>query len=198
MRASRLLPTIPAVILMITSQVVAAPITENVAFKAANFTSSFGQPVPVSPVMGSFTISFDPTLTYTDQTAGITLKALNITLGSALSFSFSPTGPSANELFVGGLQGGAGIISLLPPSDDFYLQLTNFTSNPTFNQLGYTQTSVTGENLFFTPTPPDGLSSVAVTRAVAVPEPVSLAVLGSTLVALGLTRRRHRRQQGLS
>jgi len=175
-----------------TLQVKAAPITNNVLFSAKGFTSVFGQPAPVTPVTGSFTITFDPTLTYTDQTAGITLKTLNITLGSALSFSFSPTGTSANELFVGGVQNGAGVISFLPQSDDFYLQITNFTSTPAFNQLGYTQTSITTENYFFTPTPPDGLSTVTVTRVFAVPEPASMAVLGFTLLGFGAFRRRYR------
>jgi len=94
----------------------AALVNDLVTFTASGFTSAFGQPVPTDPVTGSFTITFDPTQTYTDQTVGITLKSLNIGLGTALAFDYSPTdngNGAADELVVGGLEDGAGLFNAL-------------------------------------------------------------------------------------
>src|SRR5271168_1696950 len=105
----------------------AALVNDLVTFSASGFTSAFGQPVPTDPVTGSFTITFDPTQTYIDQTIGITLKSLNISLGSALAFDYSPTGNThgaADELVVGGLQEGADSVLLSPTVfDDFDLHI---------------------------------------------------------------------------
>ena len=90
---------------------------------------------------GSFTILFDPTLTYTNSTTAITLNSLNITLGSALSFDYSPTGNgngSADELVVGGVEEGA----ISPSANDLYLHIDTFTGSLVFEQLGYSQTHI--------------------------------------------------------
>jgi hypothetical protein len=74
----------------------AATITDNVSFTAFGFTSAFGGAVPTDPVTGSFTITFDPTQSYSDPTtAGIVLHSLNIALDSSLSFTYSTTGTFA-------------------------------------------------------------------------------------------------------
>ncbi len=112
------------------------------------FQGHFGGTAPVSPVGGSFNISFDPTVSYLNQTAGITLDSLYINLGSPLSFSYEP---GNDVLRVGGLSGGADIIYFNPPSDDFWLYLGNFASGtPTFLQLGYTQANFDPLNYFYT------------------------------------------------
>jgi hypothetical protein len=73
----------------------AALVTELVTFSANTF-QEYTYPgytpasPPEDPVTGSFIITFDPTLTYNDST-DITLTSLNIDLGSALVFSYSPT-----------------------------------------------------------------------------------------------------------
>src|SRR5689334_11633264 len=91
----------------------AATVTDYVTFTASNFSVFNGSsPVPTDPVMGSFTITFDPTQTYNDSTQGITLNSLNINLGSALSFVYSPTGPFPDLLIVGGVSAGADGLQL--------------------------------------------------------------------------------------
>jgi len=75
----------------------AALVHDLVTFTASGFTSAFGEPVPTDPVTGSFTITFDPTQTYVDQTVGITLNSLNISLGSTLAFDYSPTANSHGD-----------------------------------------------------------------------------------------------------
>ena len=97
----------------------AALVHDLVTFTASNFETDVGSsPVPVDPVTGSFTISFDPTLNYTDETAGITLTpgSLNIALGSTLSFSYNaPTSMlPATTLVVGGISDGAQMVQFSP------------------------------------------------------------------------------------
>ena len=170
----------------------AAPVNDLVTFTASGFTSAFGQPVPTDPVTGSFTITFDPTQTYVDQTIGITLKSLNISLGSALAFDYSPTADTngdADELVVGGLQAGAGSVFLSPTVfDDFYLHILTYSSTPTFQQVGYTTSSATADsNYFFTDLPDSGAGSVTVTPATpgGVPEPSTWAMMLAGFAGLG-------------
>jgi hypothetical protein len=161
----------------------AAIVSDLVTFTASGFTSAFGQTVPTDPVTGSFTITFDPTQTYTDQQAGITLNSLNISLGSALAFDYSPTGNTngaADELVVGGAQDGAGSVYLSPTVyDDFYLHILTYSSTPTFQQVGYTTSSATpNSNYFFTDLPDSGAGSVTVTPITgSTPEPATWAMM---------------------
>jgi PEP-CTERM motif len=183
----------------------AATVDELVNFTVGGFTSAFGEPVPTDPVTGSFTISFDPTQTYTDETAEIVLNSLNIGLDSALSFDYSPTANgngAADELVVGGLETGAGAITLGPTGADFYLHLLTFTSSPTFQQLGYRPAETTSDsNYFFTPTNDDGLPAEGVTFTVvtspvtpSVPEPSTWAMMALGFAGIGfLAYRKHRK-----
>lgn len=174
----------------------ATTVDELVNFTAGGFTSAFGEPVPTDPVTGSFTISFDPTQTYTDETVGIKLNSLNIGLNSALSFDYSPIGNgngSADELVVGGLETGAAAITLGPTGADFYLHLMTFTSSPTFQQLGYRPAETTSDsNYFFTPLNGQNLPAEGVTFTVSsspvtpsVPEPSTWAMMALGFAGIG-------------
>jgi PEP-CTERM motif len=109
--------------------------TFDISFNAAGFAVASGPTTPVDPVSGSFKISFDPTLDYTDAT-GITDPSINITVDSAFVFTYSTTGPNAHELVVGGANAGAAVVDF--NTNDFYLHIINFTTSPEFQQLGYT------------------------------------------------------------
>jgi hypothetical protein len=175
----------------------AANLFLDVTFTATDFTTcactgSTGAPPPQTTVTGEFQILFDPTQTYTDVTTGITLENLNISLGSPLGFHYSPTTLDGNhlagDLYVGGTSDTAGTI-FIPPStvqDNFYLQIDNIATTPSFDQLGYTQVAA-GQNYYFDIS---GLNEGTVSVSnVTTPEPASVALLGCSLLALGAIRR---------
>lgn len=165
----------------------AALVHDLVTFTASNFETDVGSsPAPVDPVTGSFTISFDPTLSYTDETAGITLTpgSLNIALGSTLSFSYNaPTSMlPATTLVVGGISDGAQQVQFNPSTDDFWLFINDFAVTPSFDQVGYSQTAVSSDNLF------DSISGgVTVTPITpgGVPEPSTWAMMLVGFVGIG-------------
>jgi hypothetical protein len=193
MRISTLLLAAAIAAPLISAPAQAATITDQVTFTALGFSTS-GGPVPVDPVTGTFLITFDPTQTYTDQTAGITLKSLNINLGSALSFSYNPTGPSADELIVGGAADGASMVQFNPPTDDFWLFIDTFTTSPTFDQVGYAQVSA-GPSIFFTDKSAGGSGTVTVgpPPSGGVPEPATWAVMLTGFGGVGLAMRWRRK-----
>jgi PEP-CTERM motif len=188
-----------------TSGAHAALVRGLVFFSGAGFTSAFGNPVPVDPVIGSFFITFDPTQTYTDETSGITLNSLNIGLDSALSFDYSPTGNgngAADELVVGGLEDGASSISLGSTGADFYLHIFTFSTDATYGQIGYSPNSGGEDNTsyFYTPALGDGLPAPGVVGSVtvfpapppSVPEPSTWAMLMLGFASLGFLAYRNR------
>lgn len=186
-------------LLSLSGAATAATVNDYVTFSATGF-SSFPTTVavPTDPVTGAFTITFDPTQSYSDPTTtGITLKTLNIPLDSALAFTYSPTGPFAGELVVGGSNAGASAVIEPPLADnDFYLHIIKFSSSPTFQQLGYTSSCSTGTcGYFYTDgVNPTGHGSVSVTPITAVPLPASLPLFGAALGIvglLGLSRKRN-------
>jgi hypothetical protein len=164
----------------------------NVSFEAHDFqVGSGGDPPPVDPVVGNFTITFDPSVAVTNSTSGITLNSLNIALGSALSYSYDPAagGFPAGTLRVGGAASGSDTITFNPSTNDFWLFINDFTGTAAFQQVGYTQTSVSNNNLFFT------LNQTGSADVTIVPEPASasLLVTGLTALVAGVIWRRRRR-----
>jgi len=165
----------------------------DVTFSANTFQVGAGSdPAPVDPVTGEFKITLDPSVSVVNDTADISLVSLNIALGSALSYTYDPAADApfaAGTLRVGGVYDGADSIQFDPSTNDFWLQITNFTTAPAFEQLGYTQTSVSDDNLFYTI---NQTGSVNVTPLVAAPEPTSLCLASFGLAVLGVSSRRRK------
>ena len=170
----------------------AATVSDLVTFSATDF-QTINAPAPVDPVTGSFTLTFDPTQDYLNSTTGISLKSLNIALGSSLSFTYNHTN---DFLQVGGLFDGAGTIQIAPSTDDFFLQIFGLGAGaPTFNQLGYTQASFSSDNEFYTINQTGTVSATPST--VAVPEPSTWAMLLLGFAGIGFLAYRRKSKPAL-
>jgi hypothetical protein len=197
-----------AVMLFATSPASASTITDNVTFTAYFTSPNYGGgtgssgytsgATPASPVTGSFTITFDPTQTYTDDTADISNPVLGgITSDSAFSFDYSPnsytigaTTFAAGELVVGGVNDGACCIVLPSSTNDFYLHVLTFTTTPTFDQFGY---ATANDDYFYTLNGSSGGSVTVTPQTTTTPEPSTLMLFGGGLLGIaGLIRRRVR------
>ncbi len=196
MRVSNVLLVALGVLLPATFPASAALVTDYVTFTATGFTTDYGQAPPVNPVTGSFTITYDPTLNYMDDTVDITSNSLNIALDSALAFTYynpasNPSGFSPDELIVGGIEDagcnggntGSECVQISPSTNDFTLQIDDFSTTPTFGFLGYSQTSAGSQAWFYTTSATAG--SVAVTPVV-VPLPVPGPITTFALLAVGI------------
>jgi hypothetical protein len=158
----------------------AATITDDIKFSA---TVPVVPVPPVNPVVGDFTITFDPTLGYANETAGITGKSLNIALDSALAFSYST---NDGILRVGGIENGVSEIDGL--ANDFFLDIGDIATTPLFFGLSYVQ----GTNQVFDSPRTDG--SVDVTPVPpGVPEPSTWAMMLLGFAGLGFGYRAARK-----
>ena len=125
---------------------------------------------------------------------------MNISLGSAFGFNYTPTGTGPNgelagNLYLGG--NGTGVVGtiLIPPSivqSNFYLQIDNIATTPSFDQFGYTQA---GNQDYYYNISGDDEGTVSVTN-VSTPEPAPVALFGIGLLALATIRRRVGRATG--
>jgi hypothetical protein len=188
---------------LIASQANAAMIDEAVSITASNLSLVAGSGTPIDPVNISFDISLNTADSYSDNTLDISNFSSNLTLGSPLSFSYDDGqgGFPTDELRVGGTAGtgagcgspdGSDCVQYDPSTNDFYLYITSFSTSPTFSQLGYSQTSISGDNYVVA----TGSSTVSLTvtpLTPSVPEPASWTIFLTSLVGLGFSYRQRRR-----
>ncbi len=141
----------------------------------------------LDPSSGSFTLVLDPTQTYENATAGLTVNSL--VFDPFISESASvPAGfdydPSTGDLIIGGgYPDQIGTVSSGVPS--WELQIDSFPTDPTFAELGASAPQA-GDVAFYE----TGTVNVSPSTS-PVPEPSSLLLLGSGLIsAVGVARRR--------
>jgi hypothetical protein len=169
----------------------AAIIAKTFTFSASNFVYSVpGVMLPYSSVSGSFTLQFDDTLTYTDETNGITLHSLDLPIDPfSLAFSYAP---GRTFLDVGGARNGVAV-SPIGVSTDFAMSILNANGpNPQRGIFFYTAPGLNNSVVVA------NTISLTAVNAAAVPEPSTWGTLMIGFAFTGIAlRRRGRRLSAL-
>ena len=157
----------------------AALITETFTVTGFDFVGIFHPetPAPVASGTISFTLTFDPTLTYNNATSGLTINSTFLTNISS-GFTYNPTALNG-ILLVGGLVGNVNGESI--NSNDFSIRLFNVSTTPTFDSFQYGKSSYG-----------DVASTTSGSVVAVIPEPATLGVFA---LASLLVRRRRRMGQ---
>ncbi len=181
----------------------AAPISENLNFSLSGFVDITGTtPPPIPLITGSITVTYDPTLTYDNDTTDIVVHSLTgITVGSALGFTYQ-----GGFLEFGGIQNDADLVFSKTNDLVVAFNVTNPTA-PTFvpcSTPGYTCGKYTGSSLvdaagytransatgWFYGAPQSVVSPNRIVPGV--PEPTTCALIGAGLGAIGIVKRARR------
>ncbi|GAB2174781.1 hypothetical protein [Dongia sp. agr-C8] len=111
------------------SAALASSVSLSIAFFATDFESVNGASrAPVSPVTGTFHVTFDPAQAYHDETNGIDATALNISVGSPLAFDYNVL---SHALIIGGLN--ATTRGVAYGTDDFIFEVLLYPPHYAFH-----------------------------------------------------------------
>jgi hypothetical protein len=174
----------------------ASTIIQTFDFAASGFTYFAGpgsdQTVPIDPVTGKVTITYDDAVAVTDSTSGIVLNNLSLTTYSSdygsICFTYY-TGP-VKVLNIGGLPDGAGSINGY--NSDWMLVVNNPSLlDPSWSVLySYPYSDRSGNTYAYDYLPGTGSLTITTETAPAVPIPPTMFLLLPGLLGLvGLKRR---------
>jgi hypothetical protein len=179
-----------------------AVISENLTFNLTGFVDVSGTniPPPVTGITGSITVTYDPTLSYDNDTADIVVHSLTgLTVGSTLGFTYD-----SGFLEFGGIQNDSDYVventndlvvsfNVTNPSDPTFIPCSTpgytcgiYTGSSQVDAAGYTLVGYNtgwfyGVQSTVTSAPPSPSP---------VPEPSTIATLGAGIFGLGLLGRR--------
>jgi hypothetical protein len=153
----------------------ASTITRTYTFAFQNFQPLFaGDPAPVDPLTGSFTVTLDPAVAVRDVSAGLTVHSPSLPIVGPFAFSYNPLGLLAIGAIVAPFDTVAGVVVA---QDDLVLAFRLET--PTFATAFYTRAGK-----FNAWSTNDG-SFVAFDGAPGVPEPSTWLMIIMGLGSLG-------------
>jgi hypothetical protein len=204
----------------------AGTVTETYNFTLNDLTDVSGNSVsaPVSPVTGSFTVTFDPEMSYNNETSGIVENSLNVPIDGKLAFNYFYTGnPNAPQFMsIGGDNSvttcGNGAGNICAGTNDFVLQLAfanafsagsptlpdcaqgyNCGNGPgSFLPDGYTSaTKAYDASVFLAQNGPNGGGGGVLTVG-GVPEPATWAMMLLGVGMIGGCLRTTRRKSGMA
>lgn len=162
----------------------AAVISKTVTVIATDFYKfvNGGRSTKVSEFRFVFDLTFDDTIATTNSSAGLTVKSINIDVGTPIVYDYETT---YHSLIIGGRADGANAVT--NTKKDFYVQIFPFAREPVyFNDVVYADKKNSWQ-----------ANSVTVTYAdpaAAVPEPQAWTLLIAGFVAVGAALRKRPRR----
>ena len=112
-----------------------------------NFTATgFGTGAPFSSATGSFTITFDPSVTIVGKSTAITFSNVNLPQGTLAPYFFYNANLSGGTLTAcSPSEASPNSCITSPGHNEFQIQVLNVRTVPTFNFLDYATSSVTNK-----------------------------------------------------
>jgi hypothetical protein len=177
-------------ILLGSSSVTSASIISGTyAITATDFLSNPPGLAPTPTVIATFTLAFDNSASIPDTTAGLIVNSLNIAVDGSVEFTYDKT---KDVLIIGGSANGGAAGLGGGSANDFSAVILDVTTAPNMVFPGDFAYTVLSAN-------PD-LFQVFVAQAgtfrftpAAIPEPASLVLFGTAVLAFGVIRRRRKK-----
>jgi hypothetical protein len=186
----------------------AAVVTKSYSFSLGGFidvNDISPLPSPLSAITGSFTVTFDPTLSYDNDTADVSVTLNGTptapTIDSPLGFTYFGSGLYAGDFFLGGTANDSDFVSA--GTNDFVLSYNlSDLNNPQFincGAVGVVCGLQTGNSAYdgsgYTEAGSNAVWFIGADQSVtsAVPEPLTLSLFGAGVAGAAAIRRRRKK-----